>query len=60
MLGFHIKYKSAEQVAVSPTMTSQEESFDWLHIDFTALSIHASSAGWDAEIIDSEVAGHYL
>jgi len=45
------------------TMTYNDhtgESFDWLHIGFEDLSIHASRAGWDAQIIDSEEDGHYL
>ena len=36
------------------------ESFDWLHINFEDLSLHASRAGWHADLIDSEMNGHYL
>lgn len=34
--------------------------FDWLHIDFPALSLHAGKAGWNAGLVDSEGNGHYL
>ena len=45
------------------TMTYSDttgEPFDWLHIDFEALSDHSFRAGWHAELIDSEPSGHYL
>lgn len=45
------------------TMTYNDltgEPFDWLHIDFEEFSVHASRAGWRADIIEVEEDGHYL
>ncbi len=36
------------------------EPFEWLHLDFGTLSEFGEEAGWQAELIDLKIDGHYL